>query len=94
MKIEPKVCKGTQVVLEGPLKSQLYILQYNAESLKINQQRFSILMDIQFGTIPLEFGLGSVLKNLVHLSLEVMGNITLPPPSTAPSYSEEILAST
>lgn len=48
---------------------------------------FSILVDIQFGTVLLEFGLESVLKNSTQSSLEVMDNVTLPLPPMVPLYS-------
>lgn len=41
-----KVCKGVQIVLVKQKKSQLYILQGNAESLNNNQQRFGKVIDI------------------------------------------------
>lgn len=72
-----KVCKGARIMLEGQLKSQLYIFEYCAKSLKINWQMFSTLVDIQCGTARLEFGLEFVLKNTSQLSSGVIDNAIL-----------------
>lgn len=44
------------------------------------------MVDIRFGTVPLGFGLGSMLKNTTQLSSEDMGNVALLP-LAVPSYS-------
>lgn len=70
--------KECSIVLEGRRKSQLYILQGRANFVKKIQHKFSIVVEIQFRTIPLRFGLGSILKNINQSSLKDVGNLALP----------------
>lgn len=46
----------------------------------------STLADIQFVTVPSEFGLWSLLKNTSQSSLEIMNNVALSPLLMVPSY--------
>lgn len=44
------------------------------------------MVDIEFDTIPLRFGLGSMLKIIDQLSSEDIDNAALPPLPALPSY--------
>lgn len=70
-----KVRKGAQVVLEGRMKSHLYILQGSAEPVKRHLDKFSTVVEIQFGTVPLVTDSGSV-QNIAQGSV---GDFALPP---------------
>lgn len=65
-----KISKCIYVVLKGQRRSQSYILQGSTESLDINLQKLSTQVEFEFGTVLLNFGLGSMLRNTSQSSLK------------------------